>query len=398
MTNQLANKSKTLLDLLNQSGLIKDASQEITHKTLKDQDSLGAEQTQDLHEGVEGTLADTKAAENPSKETVPDLPGVQDLNTSGQEGLAERGSSVELQDGDGNPSGTPEQEANKMASDYRAKLAGILAAQRVAQEKKASAEAAQKPITGKEVFQKWASLNQKSTEADIKDAAAALQKLASTNPVFANIREHIMMTKMAEDIEALAEAEGISPEQAAEELQAAADANPDMMEDLESEATGEAVSDLAQAEDDTAALMDGVNTMAANASEALGQEVTPDDILNAVDEVVAQAEQMGVEPEDLIAAAVEQMQAGSDEPNEEDMAMAEQILSEAADAGISPDEVIEAVASEVGEGGGEEAPAEPAAEEAEAPAEGETTEKVASQQKQAGTTRAAFVQALRHGW
>ena len=397
MTNQLASKSKTLLDLLNQSGLIKDASQEITHKTLKDQDSLGAEQTKDLHEGVEGVLADTNAAKNPEKETVPDLPGVQDLNTSGQEGLAQRGSSVELQDGDGNPSGTPEQEANKMASDYRVKLAGILAAQRTAQEKKASAEAAQKPITGKEVFQKWASLGEKPTEAQIKEAAAALQKLASTNPVFANIREHIMMTKMAEDIEALAEAEGISPEQAAEELQAAAEANPDMMEDLESEATGEAVSDLAQAEDDTAALMDGVNTMAANASEALGQEVTPDDILNAVDEVVAQAEQMGVEPEDLIAAAVEQMQAGSEEPNEEDMAMAEQILSEAADAGITPDEVIEAVASDLGGGEGEAAPAEAEAA-PEAPAEGETTEKVASQQKQAGTTRAAFVQALRHGW
>lgn len=286
-----------------------------------------------------------------------------------------------------------------MASDYRVKLAGILAAQRAAQEKKASAQPAkdEKPITGKEVFQKWASLTQKSTEAEIKEAAAALQKLASTNPVFANIREHIMMTKMAEDIEALAEAEGIPPEQAAEELQAAAEANPEMMEDLESEATGEAVSDLAQAEDDTAALMEGVNTMAANASEALGQEVTPDDILNAVDEVVAQAEQMGVEPEDLIAAAVEQMQAGSEEPNEEDMAMAEQILSEAADAGITPDEVIEAVASGMGGGEGEAAPAEAKAE-PEASDEGETTEKVASQQKQAGTTRAAFVQALRHGW
>ena len=391
MTNQLKTRSQTLLDLLNRNGLIKDASEEIEHKELTDQDSLGAEQTADLHEGVEGTLADTAAAKNTSHENVPDLPGVQNLNTSGEEGLAQRGSSVELQDGDGGPSGTPAQEAKKMASSYRDRLASILASQRAAQTKQAAAEP-EKPVTGKEVFNKWASLNQNSTEAEIKDAAASLQKLASTNPVFANIREHIMMTKMAEDIQALAEAEGISPEQAAEELQAAADANPSMMEDLESEATGEAVSDLAQAEDDTAALMDGVNQMAANASEALGQEVTPDDILNAVDEVVAQAEEMGVEPEDLIAAAVEQMQAGSEEPNEEDMAMAEQILSEAADAGISPEEVIEAVASDMGEG---EAPA---AEEA-APVEDVPTEKVASaQQKQAGTTRAAFVQALRHGW
>ena len=83
MTNQLTNKSKTLLDLLNKSGLTKEASQEITHKTLLDQTNLGKEQTQDLHEGVEGVLADTKAAENKSTDTVPDLPGVQNLNASG---------------------------------------------------------------------------------------------------------------------------------------------------------------------------------------------------------------------------------------------------------------------------------------------------------------------------
>jgi len=396
MTNQIATRSQNLLQLLARNGLIKEASEDITHKELTDQDSLGAEQTKDLHEGVEGVLADEAAAKNPSKDTVPDLPGVQDLNTSGEEGLAQRGSSVELQDADGNPSGTPAQEAKKMASDYRTQLAKILSAQRTAQTKNASAEPvkAEEPVTGKSVFNKWASLTEKSTEEEVKAAQADLQKLASTNPVFGPLREHILMTKLAEDIEALAEAEGISPEQAAEELQAAADANPEMMQEAEDEATGEAVADLAQAEDDTAALMEGVDAMAANASQNLGVEVTPDDILNAVDEVVAQAEQMGVEPEDLIAAAVEQMQAGDDTPNEEDMAMAEQILSEAADAGISPEEVIEAVSSDLG-GGEAEAPAEEAA----APAEDVPTEKVASaQQKQAGTSRAAFVQALRHGW
>lgn len=396
MTNQIATRSQNLLQLLARNGLIKEASEDITHKELTDQDSLGAEQTKDLHEGVEGVLADEAAAKNPSKDTVPDLPGVQDLNTSGEEGLAQRGSSVELQDADGNPSGTPAQEAKKMASDYRTQLAKILSAQRTAQTKNASAEPAkaEEPVTGKSVFNKWASLTEKSTEEEVKAAQADLQKLASTNPVFGPLREHILMTKLAEDIEALAEAEGISPEQAAEELQAASDANPEMMQEAEDEATGEAVADLAQAEDDTAALMEGVDAMAANASQNLGVEVTPDDILNAVDEVVAQAEQMGVEPEDLIAAAVEQMQAGDDTPNEEDMAMAEQILSEAADAGISPEEVIEAVSSDLG-GGEAEAPAEEAA----APAEDVPTEKVASaQQKQAGTSRAAFVQALRHGW
>jgi len=165
MTNQIATRSQNLLQLLARNGLIKEASEDITHKELTDQDSLGAEQTKDLHEGVEGVLADEAAAKNPSKDTVPDLPGVQDLNTSGEEGLAQRGSSVELQDADGNPSGTPAQEAKKMASDYRTQLAKILSAQRTAQTKNASAEPvkAEEPVTGKSVFNKWASLTEKST-------------------------------------------------------------------------------------------------------------------------------------------------------------------------------------------------------------------------------------------
>ena len=182
-----------------QSGLLKDASQEITHKTLLDQDNLGKEQTKDLHEGVEGTLADTEAAKNTTTETVPDLPGVQDLNASGEEGIRAEGKSIDLQTTDGCPSGTPAQEAKKMATDYRTAIAQLISQKREqvkqaseAQEKKASetpTETEQKVLTGTEVMAKFASLSQTSTEADIKDAEESLMKLASTNPAFNVIRD-----------------------------------------------------------------------------------------------------------------------------------------------------------------------------------------------------------------
>lgn len=394
MTNQLKLKAKTLQDVLAASGLLKDASQEITHKTLLDQDNLGKEQTKDLHDGVEGVLADTPAAKNTSTDTVPDLPGVQNLNASGEEGLRERGSSVELQTTDGCPSGTPAQEAKKMATDYRAAIAQLVAAKRE-QAKQASEQPA---VTGMDVMAKFASLTQTSTEADIKDAEATLLKLASTNPAFNVIKDRIIMRKMAEDIDALAEAEGISPEEAAAELQAAAEADPAMGAELEDEATGEAVADLAGAEAATGDLMAGIDEMAANASAALGQEVTADDIIAAADEVVAQAEAQGVEPEAILQAAMEQMQGGEDDVSEEDLAAAEEILSQAAEQGISPEEVIQALSEDLGGEGGEET-AEGEEGEAPAEAEAETTEKVASeqgQQKQASTSRAAYVQYLRH--
>ena len=401
MTNQLTTRSNTLLDILNKSGLLKDASQEITHKTLQDQTNLGKEQTKDLHAGVEGDLADTSAAKNTSKDTIPDLPGVQNLNASGEEGLRAEGRSIDLQNTDGCPSGTPAQEAKKMASDYRTAIAQLVAQKRAQVKQAAEAqtkEASQKPaeeqtiVTGTEVMAKFASLTQNSTDADIEDAKNSLLKLASTNPAFGIIRDRIIMRKMAEDIDALAEAEGISPEEAAAELQAASDADPAMGAELEDEATGEAVADLAGAEAATGDLMAGIDEMAANASANLGVEVTPDDILAAADEVVAQAEAQGVEPEAILQAAIEEMQAGGDDVSEEDMAAAEQILSEAAAQGISPEEVIQALSDDLGGG---EAPAETSEEPAKA--ESEPTEKVASvQQKQASTDRAAYVQYLRH--
>ena len=67
-------------------------------------------------------------------------------------------------------------------------------------------------------------------------------KLAASNPLFSICRDNILMRKMAEDIDALAQAEGMSPEDAAAQLDAAAAANPEMMQEAEDEANGFIVS------------------------------------------------------------------------------------------------------------------------------------------------------------
>lgn len=397
MSNQLQQKAATLAQILAANKLTKAAEQEIEHKGLLDQTNLGKEQTEEIHQNVEGVNADTPAAANPSHENVQEVPGAQSLNASPESALNATGTTVDTITPDGNATGTPAEQA-KSASDYRAELAGILAAMK----KQASAQAApaaNAPAntqeanaddfrTGSEVLAKFASLTPNSTEEDLAAAKEELVKLASTNPVFHICRDRILMAKMAEDIDALAEAEGISPEEAAAELDAAAEANPDMMAEMEDEANGEAVADLAAAEEATDAFMGDIQGMADNASAALGQEVTPDMIIAAADETVALADELGVPPEALIQAAMEEMMGAGAAPEvtPEDEANAQAILDEAAANGISPEEVIQMASEELG--GAPEAPAaEPAAE--------PPVEKAASLQKRAGTMRAAFVQELR---
>lgn len=397
MSNQLQQKAATLAQILAANKLTKAAEQEIEHKGLLDQTNLGKEQTEEIHQNVEGVNADTPAAANPSHENVQEVPGAQSLNASPESALNATGTTVDTITPDGNATGTPAEQA-KSASDYRAELAGILAAMK----KQASAQAApadnapaDAPAvnaddfrTGSEVLAKFASLTPNSTEEDLAAAKEELVKLASTNPVFHICRDRILMEKMAEDIDALAEAEGISPEEAAAELDAAAAANPDMVAEMEDEANGEAVADLAAAEEATDAFMGDIQGMADNASAALGTEVTPDDIIAAADETVALAEELGVPPEALIQAAMEEMMGAGAAPEvtPEDEANAQAILDEAAANGISPEEVIQMASEELG--GAPEAPAaEPAAE--------PPVEKAASLQKRAGTMRAAFVQELR---
>lgn len=382
------------------------ADQEISHEGLvSGQDNLGKEQTKELHDGPYGVDADTQAAANKStKEIKNEYAGIVPLDQKPQSELSATGSPVKTVTTDGCDTGTPASVA-KNASYYKAQLAQILnmsktaAAKKQAQEpqqaqpqQKQASQAAQEPqriVSATEVLNKIAALTQQSPASAFRDAQDSLVKLASTNPLFHVVKERIMMEKMAADISELAGAEGISPEEAAAELDAAQEANPEMAAELEGEAADEAVGELADIESTATELGPAIDQMAANASEALGTEVTADDILAAADEVTQQAEAMGVEPEELIQAALNQMQGGGEEAgaagvDEEDLANAEEILQAGAEQGLSPEEVIQ-IAADMMEGGegGEAAPAE-------APAE-----KTASYKPQFTSPRAAYCAAVR---
>ena len=439
MSSQLENKQRTLAQMLAANRLTKIASdQEIEHETPLDQTNLGKEQQEEIKDNVEGILASTPAAADAPKDTVETPPNCQNLNKDPQAALASTGTGIDTMKQDGTPTTFP-----KSASDYRIALAKLL--------KKASAKAepAEQPApapeqpnyaralatlvkhanakaqaqtqpqenpdfrTGMEVFEKFAALTPQSTDAERQHCADELVKLAATNPLFRVCRDRILMQKLAEDAEALAEAEGITPEEAADNLDAAAEADPSIMEEAEDEANGEALAELAGAEKDTEDMMAGAEQMAQNASEQFGVDVSADDILNAIDEVEAEAERQGVPPEALIQAAMEEMQGaevGEEEVSPEEEAEAQQVLDQAAELGVSPEEVLQMAAENIddgGEGGEDAAPTEaaPAEEEEEAPAE-EGEEKTASVKtagtkktasvKTARTPRAAYVQQLMH--
>ena len=417
MSSQLENKQRTLAQMLAANRLTKIASdQEIEHETPLDQTNLGKEQQEEIKDNVEGILASTPAAADAPKDNVETPPNCQNLNKDPEAALASTGTEINTMEQDGTPTTFP-----KSASYYRQTLANLLkqasaakaapeaapAAPSYARElatlvKRASAstKSQEQPQgnpdfrTGIEVFEKFAALTPQSTDEERQHCADELVKLANTNPMFCVCRDRILMEKLAEDAVALAEAEGITPEEAADNLDAAAEADPSIMEEAEDEANGEALAELAGAEQDTEDMMAGAEQMAQNASDQFGVEVTSDDILNAIDEVEAEADRLGVPPEALIQAAMEQMQGGEGEEEEvspEEEAEAQQVLDQAADLGVSPEEVLQMAAENIGGGEGEggETPAE------EPKTEEEGTEKQASV-KVAATPRAAYVQQLMH--
>ena len=65
------------------------------------------------------------------------------------------------------------------------------------------------------------------------------------------------------------------------------------------------MTDLAGAEGEADDLMAGLDEAAAQAYEMTGEDVTPEDIVSAVSDVVDQAEQLGVSPEELLSVAAE---------------------------------------------------------------------------------------------
>lgn len=345
MANQITNKAKTLARILSANGLTKIAEcQDIESTTpVAGQDNRGKEETQEIHKNIEGVNADTDAAANKPKENVDTPPNCQDLNKPAEAALAATGTTEKTQAQDGCPATFP-----KSAADYRGRLAQILAGARM-NKQAAADEFAENFRTGTEVMQKLAALTDKSTDAEKAEVQDDLVKLAATNPLFHEVRDRILQQKLAADIDAYAEAEGVSPEEAAAALDEAAAADPSIMQEVNDEADGEAVAELANAEGQADAMMTGVQQLADNASRELGTAVSPEDIMNAIDEVEARAEQLGVPPEALVQAAMEEMQGGAGaDVSPEDEANAQAILDEAAANGVSPDEVLQMAAEQLG--------------------------------------------------
>jgi hypothetical protein len=375
MSNQLAFKANQLEEKLKAYGLNKEAAQSITHKSLLSQNNLGREMTNEIHENEEGVQADTDAAKNTPSNRIESIPNAQNLNTSAQSALANTGSTVETQTTEGCASGSPA-EVGKTAAYF----ADVL--KKIQQKKQAAAQEAADPFcTATDVYIKLASLGPRSTEEDKQAVSGLIQKLANVNPVFVGLRDQYVMNKKAEEVEALAAEAGISPEDAAAAMDAAVAANPAMEEELLDEANGEAIADLAGAEQEVGELTEGAQMLADGASQVLGEEVTADQLAEALGDVTEMADEMGVDPMDLIVAAAQEIQQG-DEPNDEDMANAQEIIQMAAEQGISPDQIIEEVAASIDadEMGG-----------AEAAAPEEPIEKAASLQKQPVNRRVAYV-------
>ena len=396
----ISKKAAHLQELLERNGLLKKAQaqeQEVKHKDLEaSQPTIGNEMQKETEEGNPGApganFASDKNVDAEIKGTIEVAP--KKLKIEGDDQVAaksvlnETGSSVEVMASCGTPTQLTKSEA------LNQKLNAVVdneLKKEAAYQQQVDAYYTANPPSATETMYKIAALANSENEAEkemlAQDIEVDFVKLAKYNPLFGAACEHVMLRKMATEIDALAEAEGIAPEQAAEALDAAIAEDPEAAAEMNNEVQGEALSDLADAQGDTMDLMAGLDDMAAQASEQLGADITSDDIIAAAEDVVAQAEQMGVEPEDLIQAAAEQMAAGEgEEISDEDVAQAEQFIQEAAEQGVSPEELMEAVAQMQGDQG-DAMPAEEEAAPEEAPAE--DMEKEACLKKLASTKRGA---------
>ena len=332
MGKLLVDRALNVQQVMQSYGLLKQASQTVEHikspMGLKDR---GKEQADERHT-LEGVAADTAAAENRDTASIPSIPNAQNLNTTAARAMSATGSSVVQtpETASVNSSNSP---LAKTAADYQLELARILRLEGLS--KQASAAPAQEEIVpATPVMAKLASLRSYSGEHEFADFADSMRKLASGNPFFRDVRDTLLMLKKAADAEELAQATGMSPEEAAA-------ADPSIAMDAEDEANGEALEAVAGAEADAAAMMDGAQALADNASAALGQEVTADDIVAACAEVEQLAAKAGVDPMDLIQAAAAQQEPVS----EEELAQADAILQRGAEAGLTPEETIQVVAS-----------------------------------------------------
>lgn len=342
MGKLLVDRALNVQQVMQSYGLLKQASQTVEHiKSPMELKDRGKEQADERHT-LEGVAADTAAAENRDTTSIPSIPNAQNLNTTAARAMSATGSSVVQtpETASVNSSNSP---LAKTAADYQLELARILRLEGLSKQAAAAQpEPAQAEIVpATPVMAKLASLRSYSGEHEFADFADSMRKLASGNPFFRDVRDTLLMLKKAADAEELAQATGMSPEEAAAALDEAAAADPSIAMDAEDEANGEALEAVAGAEADAAAMMDGAQALADNASAALGQEVTADDIVAACAEVEQLAAEAGVDPMDLIQAAAAQQEPVS----EEELAQADEILQRGAEAGLTPEETIQVVAS-----------------------------------------------------
>ena len=344
MGKLLVDRALNVQQVMQSYGLLKQASQTVEHiKSPMELKDRGKEQADERHT-LEGVAADTAAAENRDTASIPSIPNAQNLNTTAARAMSATGSSVVQtpETASVNSSNSP---LAKTAADYQLELARILRLEGLSKQASAAPSAAapaqEEIVPATPVMAKLASLRSYSGEHEFADFADSMRKLASGNPFFRDVRDTLLMLKKAADAEELAQATGMSPEEAAAALDEAAAADPSIDMDAEDEANGEALEAVAGAEADAAAMMDGAQALADNASAALGQEVTADDIVAACAEVEQLAAEAGVDPMDLIQAAAAQQEPVS----EEELAQADAILQRGAEAGLTPEETIQVVAS-----------------------------------------------------
>lgn len=351
----ISKKAAKLQELLERNGLLKKADvqqQKVEHMSLDaSQPTIGNEMQKEVENGNPGTPgAEYASDKNVDAEIEGQVqPAPEDLYIEGDDDtpakrvLSATGTSIKTMTSAGNPTTMTKSEA------LNQKLQAVAKSEM----KKTAAYYRENPPTATETMNKIAVLttisNPSQQQALAQDIAVDFVKLAAYNPLFRNACAYVKMNKIAEEIDALAEAQGVAPEEAAAALDEAMAADPQAQEEFENEVQGDALSELANAEASTEDFLGGLDDAAAQASELTGIEITPDDLIQAANDVVEQADALGVEPEALIQAAAEEMAQGGDAPvSDEDLAQAEQLMQEAADQGVSPEEVIEAVAADEG--------------------------------------------------
>lgn len=407
---KLSKQAQYLFEKLDAAGLLKEANQTITHKKLEaGQPTIGDKMQQETESGTEGDYASDPSVnasiEGTIEATPPKVEGPDSKPAASV--LSSTGTTINDMTPDGQPTGTPASVVNKAAA-LRQKLQACADAelrkqayydQEAELQKQAAyeAEADANFVTATQVMQKVASLATTQDTQELNRLAADIEadfvKLANYNPLFNEACEAIRIQKMAAEIDALASAEGISPEEAAQALEASTEGDPQAQAELDNEVQGEALSALADEEQAQAATMGMLDDAAGILSQELGVDVSPEDVEGALQEVIQQADEMGVAPEELIMAAAEEMMgAQGEDVSEEDMADAEALIEEAAANGVSPEELIEGLSAELGEGAvpAEEAPAEaPAEAPTEAPAEAPAEAPTEDMEKEACLTKLA---------